>query len=140
MYLLVIRKQIFLFIGLILLSLGLVVFLPSHSADKAVKLPLLALLLGEIGLSFGVAVLCYQNAPPSQIFKAACTVLAVATGIGTIGNLTSPVDQMMPGAEVLISWIQLGIMNIGGFVTTYTLYDIQVAEASSQSTDRAATT
>lgn len=124
MYRLTIRRQYFFFVGSLLLCLGLVIFLPSHSPDKVLKSPLLLILIIEIAVSFGLAAFCYQNAPIRQIIKAGMTFLAVTTGIGLVGNLTSQVNQPLPGIEVLISWIQLVIMNIGGALCTLALYEV----------------
>jgi len=118
-----IRKQLFLFIGLLLLSCGLVIFLPSHSPDKVIRLSFIAVVFGELIISIAVAYLCFQSAPVLQIIQAAATFLALSYGIGTVGNLTSQVNQPLGGADILISWIQLGIMNIGGLIGTYALYE-----------------
>jgi predicted regulator of Ras-like GTPase activity (Roadblock/LC7/MglB family) len=138
MYRLTIRRQWFLFVGSLLLFLGLVIFLPSHSPDKVGKLSLLLVLFTEILLSFGFAYLFYQSAPLPQVIKAAATFLAVATGIGTIGNLTSQVNQPLPGTDVLISWIQLFIMNIGGGIATVALYEVQTGPGYRTMQDAAA--
>jgi predicted regulator of Ras-like GTPase activity (Roadblock/LC7/MglB family) len=124
MYRLALRKQWFPFVGCLLLCLVLVISVPSYSPDKVIKLPLLLVLFGEFIIAFGVTGLVYQQAPIAEKVKAAATLLAVSTGIGTIGNLTSQVNQLLPGSDVLISWIQLVIMNLGGFFATYALYEV----------------
>jgi predicted regulator of Ras-like GTPase activity (Roadblock/LC7/MglB family) len=124
MFRLALRKQWFPFVGSLLLCLVLVISLPSYSPDKVVRLPSFLILIGELLLAFGITGLCYQTVPLPEKLKAAVTFLAVSTAIGAIGNMTSQVNQVLPGGDVLISWIQLGIMNIGGFFATFSLYEV----------------
>src|SRR6516164_3820782 len=101
MYKLTIRRQWFLFVGSLLFSLGLVIWLPSHCPDKVVKLPLLAVIVVQVLIPFGFAVLRYRSAPLSQIIQVAFTFLGVAAGIGVIGTVTSDLNQSL-GMDVLV--------------------------------------
>ena len=125
MYKLAIRRQRFFFLGTLLLCFGLVIFLPSHTADKVVKMPLLALLLAEIVIAAAFSSFCYRRTPAYEIIKAATIFLAICFAVGTIGNLTLQIYQPLSSGEVLISLIQLVIMNIGGFASTYALCELK---------------
>jgi predicted regulator of Ras-like GTPase activity (Roadblock/LC7/MglB family) len=136
MYKLTIRRQWFLFVGSLLFSLGLVIWLPSHCPDKVVKLPLLAVIVVQVLIPFGFAVLRYRSAPLSQIIQVAFTFLGVAAGIGVIGTVTSDLNQSL-GMDVLVSWVQLGIMNIGGAAATVALYELHSGGPEYQSMQEA---
>ncbi len=116
MYKLVIRRQWLLFVGIVFACLILIVLLPAREPDKVVKLSLTLLLFGELIAAGALAALCYPDASPGQLIKIAASFEAATMFLGAVGNFFSPVTQLLPGADIAISWIQLGLMNVGGIV------------------------
>jgi predicted regulator of Ras-like GTPase activity (Roadblock/LC7/MglB family) len=110
-------------------------FFPGLYPDQVIALPVFgfaALTVGEILLCLLLAFGCYPSATKTQqLIPIACTLVGLSMLFGTMGNVVCPVTHLMPGAPMLVtglvvSWIQLAIMNIGGLVGTLTLYELVV--------------
>jgi len=130
MYKLTIRRKRYLFVLALAIFGALVVVLPSHNPDKTVKLSFLVLILGELVLSGLLAMLFYPKANPVQLVQIGLTVSSFVVFLGGIGSLGSNATRAMPGGDIVISWIQLAIMNLGGVVSTLALWTLSVAKSA----------
>lgn len=120
-------------------GLASVIYLPGQYPEKIVEIPLLALAGGEMGLALFCSLLFFENAAPSQILKLAASMFGFEMLIGTIGNWTGQLTQMLPDSFVLVSWVQLIIMNTAGILCTLCLYQMRSPEESQKLRARLAT-
>jgi len=117
-----------LFVLTLCIGLLLITYLPRTLPDKLVEIPLLALFVGELGLALLVTLLFYESASPVQVVKLAGTVVALSMSVGAWGNYISQSTQMLPESFVLISWVELVIMNLVGLLSTLTLFRLDIPE------------
>jgi predicted regulator of Ras-like GTPase activity (Roadblock/LC7/MglB family) len=129
MYRLSIRKKWFFCLAAVAVSLFFIVMLPNHSPEKVFKIPVYVLISAELLLSGMLSVLCYPSATPPQLIMIAASLSGSIMLLGAVGNIFSPVTQALPDLQVLISWVQLGIMNLGGLVSTLALYQLTPVES-----------
>ncbi len=109
-------------------GLAAVLFFPPQFPEKVIEIPFLALLVGEVGLALFASLLFYENANSKQIVKLGASMLSFAMLTGAAGNCSGQLTQMLPDSFVLVSWIQLIIMNIAGILSTLALYRLTMPE------------
>src|SRR5271168_2543696 len=138
MYRLNIRRRWYLGMALsAIVTLGCIIYFPGQFPEQVITLPVfgfLALTIGEVLLCLMLAFGCYPNATKStQLVPIAATLVGLCMLFGTIGNVVCSVTHLLPGGSMLVtglvvSWVQLAIMNIGGLVATLTLYELVVLQ------------
>jgi uncharacterized protein len=128
MYKLTSRRKRYLFVLALAIFGALVVVLPSHNPDKTWTLSFFVLILIELVLSGLFAVLFYPKANPIQLVQIGLTISSFVVFLGGIGSIGSGVTRALPGGDIVISWVQLAIMNLGGVVSTLALWTLAVTK------------
>ncbi len=105
-------------------------YFPQQYPEKIVEIPVLALFVGELGLALFLSLLCYENATPQQILKLSTAMFGLTMFVGAISNSVGQLTQMLPDSFVLVSWVQLIIMNTAGIASTLCFYRLQMPEES----------
>jgi uncharacterized protein len=103
-------------------------FVPPMFADKLVDIPAFALLPAEIALVIMLSVLFFENATPPELLRLAFTMLALTMFLGGMGNVVGKTSQTLPDQTLLLNWVQLICMNIGGLITTIAFYQTRTPE------------
>src|SRR3954464_3561408 len=122
MYKLSRRSNLIPFAALLALAAGVCMFVPTMFADKLLDLPAFALFPAEIALVMMLSVLVFENATPTELLRLAFTMLAFTMFLGGMGNVYGKTSQTLPDQTLLLNWIQLICMNVGGLVATIALY------------------
>lgn len=124
MYKIVVQSNPVLFISALAAGIAAVIYLPQVYPGQMVEIPLSALYVGEVGLALLCTLLFYENASPAQVIKLTSWVLGFSMLVGAIGNFVGQTTQFMPEDQVLVSWIELLIMNAAGLLSTLTLFQL----------------
>src|SRR5271170_6528686 len=111
MYNLVINSNRVLVVLALAAGLASIIYFPGKYPQQIVEIPLLALFAGELGLALFCSLLFYENAAPPQIIKLAASIFGFEMLVGTVGNWSGQLTQSLPDSFVLVSWVQLIIMN-----------------------------
>jgi predicted regulator of Ras-like GTPase activity (Roadblock/LC7/MglB family) len=138
MYRLNIRRRWYLGMALsAIATLGCIIYFPGQYPEQVITLPV----FGFLALTFGELILClllafgfYPNATKTtQFVPIAATLVGLCMLFGTIGNVVCSVTHLLPGSSLLmtglvVSWVQLAIMNIGGVVAVLCLYQLEALQ------------
>jgi len=124
MYQLTLRRHWYYGLLIAVLTIGCIIVLPSQSPERVVKVSVIILIIFEVVLSGLMAELFYNKATPSQVITVTSTLAGSILCFGAIGNLFSAATEALPGSEFVFSWVQLLIMNLGGFLSTLALYEL----------------
>jgi hypothetical protein len=139
MYKLTTRAHPTLFVSALLAGLIAEIYFPHLCPKQLVEVPLIALLLGQVGLCLLLTLLFYEEINAKYILKLTSTMLSFAMGIGAIGNLSGQyfgfTTQLLPGWIVLINWLQVLIMNLTALLGTLILFQIECQRRAVQPTD-----
>jgi uncharacterized protein len=130
MYQLTLRRHWYLGLLVAALTIGCIIVLPSQSPEKVVKVSVIILIISEVVLSGLMAELFYNKATPSQVITIMSTLAGSIMCFGAIGNFFSAATEALPGSEFVFSWVQLLIMNLGGFLSTVALYELTTVGGS----------
>jgi hypothetical protein len=138
MYRLNIRRRWYLGMALsAIATLGCIIYFPGQYPEQVITLPVfgfLALTGGELILCLLLAFGFYPNATKTtQLVPIAATLVGLCMLFGTIGNVVCSVTHLLPGSSLLmtglvVSWVQLAIMNIGGVVAVLCLYQLEALQ------------
>jgi predicted regulator of Ras-like GTPase activity (Roadblock/LC7/MglB family) len=131
MYKLSRRKNLIPFGVLLAVGAGACMFVPPMFNDKLLDVPAFALFPAEIALVMMLSVLVFENATPVELLKLAFTMLAMTMFLGGMGNVWGKSSQTLPDQTLLLNWVQLICMNVGGLIATVALYQTR-AGASEQ--------
>jgi predicted regulator of Ras-like GTPase activity (Roadblock/LC7/MglB family) len=105
-------------------------FVPPMFAEKLVDIPAFALFPAEIALVMMLSVLFFENATPTELLRLAFTMLACTMFLGGMGNIYGKTSQTLPDQTLLLNWIQLICMNVGGLVATIAFYQTRTNDSN----------
>ena len=130
MYKLSRRKNLIPFGVLLLVGAGVCMFVPPMFNDKLLDVPAFALFPAEIALVMMLSVLVFENATPVELLRLAFTMLAMTMFLGGVGNVWGKSSQTLPDQTLLLNWVQLICMNIGGLIGTVALYQTRTSDGT----------
>ncbi|HIA54946.1 MAG TPA: hypothetical protein EYN91_23165 [Candidatus Melainabacteria bacterium] len=114
--------------ALVLCVSGLNYGLPKVFAANCMEVPLLPLLIIEVGASLAAAVLFYGEASPIQVIKLALVILALTGAIAGIAHLVNEnvfsSVRLRPGSQapvLTINWVFLLTVNISAIAVSKAL-------------------
>jgi predicted regulator of Ras-like GTPase activity (Roadblock/LC7/MglB family) len=128
MYKVVLRSNLIFFVLVLALAAVAVIYLPQFFPDYVLEVPSIALFAGEIGLSLLLALLVYESASTEQAVGLSFSILGLSMFVGSICNFICQQTQMLPDDFVLISWVELTIMNAAGLLGTFCLFRLEPTE------------
>jgi predicted regulator of Ras-like GTPase activity (Roadblock/LC7/MglB family) len=130
MYKLVTNPNRILIVLVLAAGLAAAFYFPQQYPERIVEIPVLALFVGELGLALFLSLLCYENATPQQILKLSTAMFGLTMFVGAISNSVGQLTQMLPDYFVLVSWVQLIIMNTAGITSTLCFYRLHLPDES----------
>jgi predicted regulator of Ras-like GTPase activity (Roadblock/LC7/MglB family) len=128
MYRVTVNKNRFFFIAALAGAVAAAIYFPPLYPDNLVEIPTAALFAGEAGLSLLLALLFYENANTSQAIRLSGSILGFIMILGAVSNYVCQATQMLPESFVLVSWVQLISMNVGGALTTLCLFRLEAED------------
>jgi predicted regulator of Ras-like GTPase activity (Roadblock/LC7/MglB family) len=128
MYKLVLNPNRILIVLALAAGLAAVFYFPPRYPDKFVEIPLVAIFVGEMGLALFASLIFFENANPMQIISLASSMLGISMMVGAVGNWSGQLTQMLPDSFVMVSWVQLVIMNASGVLGMLSMYRLQTPE------------
>ena len=128
MYKVVLRSNLILCLLVLAAATVAVIYIPRFYPDNVLEVPSVALFAGEVGLSLLLALLFYESARTDQSMGLAANMFGFSMTIGAIGNFVCQSTQMLPDEFVMVSWIELAIMNLAGLIATICLFRLEPTE------------
>lgn len=139
MYRLSIRTSWPLLCALVLCVCGLNYGLPKLFSSNCLEVPLLPLLIIEVGFSLAAAVLFYGEASPIQVIKLSLVILALTGAIGALAHLVNETVyssvRLRPGSQapvLTINWVFLLTMNFSSVAVAKALIVLTAGHSGSR--------
>lgn len=104
-------------------------FAPEYFKDKVVEIPIYGLYIGEIGLALLLSLICYENANSKQLLQITSIIIGFTMLYGATGNVLHNRTQFLPDNWLLISWVELILMNLFGLISTMSLFRLAPEES-----------
>jgi predicted regulator of Ras-like GTPase activity (Roadblock/LC7/MglB family) len=104
-------------------------FAPEYFKDKVVEIPIYGLYIGEIGLALLLSLICYENANSTQLLQITSIIIGFTMLYGATGNVLHNRTQFLPDNWLLISWVELILMNLFGLISTMSLFRLAPEES-----------
>jgi hypothetical protein len=122
--------------ALILCVCGLNYGLPKLFPGATMEVPLLPLLIIEVGFTLSAALLFYDEANPVQAIKISLVILAITVGFACFGDLANPSVfsevRFRPGSQapvLSINWVFLLTVNFSAVAVAKALIKLSAGQA-----------
>ncbi|HNB22353.1 MAG TPA: hypothetical protein PKZ32_08045 [Candidatus Melainabacteria bacterium] len=139
MHRLTIRTSWPLLVALVLFVCGLNYGLPKIFSTLSMEVPLLPLLIIELGISLAAAVLFYGEASPYQVIKLSLVIMAMAGAIAGLAHLVNnnvySSVRLRPGSQapvLTINWVFLLTVNFSAVAVTRALIVLTAGQTGSR--------